>query len=91
MYYINQFANIVRVKKIDLSIEDFEDEKGFFMRCETAGYITYLPVNNEDNEAISTNFAASMLFNDPVQVKKIFKNTLSTPTTAEDIYIGYGV
>jgi hypothetical protein len=87
MQYNNQFGNITRVVLVDLSSGDFEDDKGFFIRAGVAGNIKYLPVGNEESEAITKAFDASNVFSDPEQCKKIF----ASGTTATSIYVGYGV
>ena len=87
-----QFGNIVKELPVDISGEDFEDKRGFFVRVETSGYLTYCPVENADSEAITRYFDASYIFNDPVLCRKIFKQEAVSPdTNADDVYIGYGV
>jgi hypothetical protein len=80
-------GNIERVKSVSVSSNDFEDDNGFFIRAGTAGNIKYCPLLNPDSEAITKAFTASTTFCDPEICRKIFSNG----TTAEDIFVGYGV
>jgi hypothetical protein len=102
-------GNIIRVVPLDFAdtsnIPDteidangnFVDEKGFFIRAEVEGYITYCPIENEsDAEAITKWFDASYLFVDPELCRKIFRVTdfpVVSPEAeaASGLRIGYGV
>ena len=86
-HYNFPMSNITRAKKIDLTLGDFEDANGFFIRSD-AGAIKYCPVNNrEDADAITKTVADSVIFVDPEMCRKIF----ATGTTATNIFVGYGV
>jgi len=79
-------GNITREVLIDVSLQDFTDNNGFFIRS-GAGNIKYCPLGNNDAEAITKTVDASAIFNDPVICRKVF----SSGTTATGIYVGYGV
>lgn len=102
----HSLGNILRVVPVDFSEKtpagnfpvdsnDFVDENGFFIRAESAGYITYCPLNNKtDAEAITKYFDASNIFVDPEICRKIFAEvTEASPelSPAGGIYVGYGV
>jgi hypothetical protein len=80
-------GNIISQKLIDVSVQDFEDNNGFFFRCQTAGNIKHCALNDADDLAVIDAFDASPKFDNPEICRKIFK----TGTTAELIYVGYGV
>ena len=82
-----EMGNITRVIPVDVSVNDFTDENGFFIRCDTDGDIRYCPIGNLDSEAITKAISASATFNDPEICRKIF----AAGTDASEIYIGYGV
>ena len=86
-------GNIQRVKSVDLSEEDFEDNNFFFIRAGTTGYLRYCPANNADDEYIEKEFAASNIFIDPEQCRKIFSSLEEggQREMATDVYVGYGV
>ncbi len=91
-------GNILYVKPVVVTQNDFIDEVGFFIRVETSGYLTYCPLNNKsDAEAITKYFDASYIFIDPEICRKIFADTSFFPVTspeaemAGNIYVGYGV
>jgi hypothetical protein len=79
-------GNITREVAVSVASIDFTDENGFFIRS-GAGNIKYCPLGNSDAEAITKTVDGSVIFNDPVICRKIFK----TGTTATGIYVGYGV
>jgi len=87
MSYPFQYANITRVVPVDLTTQDFADDRGFFVRSGGGGTLKYLPADNSETEPITKTLDASAYFNDCELVKKIFK----TGTDATDIYAGYGV
>ncbi len=108
MAQTHSLGNILRVVPLDFAdvsnIPDtnidaggnFVDEDGFFIRVETEGYLTYCPMNNEDNEAITKWFDVSYRFIDPEICRKIFAITNFPDVSPEaamaaGIYIGYGV
>ena len=107
MSQTHSLGNILRVVAVDFEEktparnfdlgDDFVDEDGFFIRAETAGYITYCPMNNKsDEERITKYFDASYIFVDPEICHKIFADTdlpVTSPesTVADTIYVGYGV
>ena len=76
---------------------NYVDEKGFFIRAETEGYMTYCPMNNKsDREAITKYFDASHIFVDTELCRKIFVVTDLPDVSPEGeiasgIYLGYGV
>jgi hypothetical protein len=82
----NSQGNIVRELAVSVASVDFHDETGFFIRS-GAGNICYVPINNQDSEAVTKTVEAQVYFVDPVVCKKILK----TGTTATGIYVGYGV
>lgn len=86
-------GNIIREKAVDVSAADFEDKQGFFIRATGGGVITYVPWNNNDDEPITKTIAASVIFNDPVLVKKIVAEVTTSPATsyASGIHVGYGL
>ena len=89
-------GNIVRVIPVDLAAGDYEYSHGFFIRAETAGYLTYWPLLNADNEPITKWFEASYLFIDPELCRKISSSADGYPATsptcgADNIYVGEGV
>jgi hypothetical protein len=86
-----QQGNITRVVAVDLSEGDYEPGMPFFIRAGVEGVIKYCPWGNEDSEAITKNFAASDIFVDPEQCRKIFDLGTVSPAQAEDIYVGFGV
>jgi hypothetical protein len=85
-------GNIIREKAVSVIADDFEDAQGFFIRATTGGVITYVPLNNQDDEPVTKTIEASVLFNDPVMVRKICKEVETSPATsyASGIYVGYG-
>lgn len=88
-------GNILRVVPVDPAANgDFtDDNKPFFIRATTTGYIRYCPLNNEDDEYIEKTFTGSEIFVDPELCRKIF-GTLEEGgqrEMAEGIYVGYGV
>ncbi len=104
----HSLGNILRVVPLDFddltNIPDtnidadgnFVDEQGFFIRAETEGYITYCPLNNLDDEAITKWFDASYLFVDVEICRKVFLVTdlpdaSPRAEAASGIRIGYGV
>ena len=107
MAQTHSLGNILRVVLVDIEgntpaenfvvgSDDFIDEKGFFIRAEVAGYITYCPMNNLDDEPITKWFDASYIFVDPEICRRIFAATdlpFTSPesTAADIIYAGYGV
>lgn len=88
-------GNIQRVVPVDVSTEDFVDEQGFFIRVETEGLLRYCPINNKtDAEAITKYFYGSTIFVDPEVCRKIFASAgifVSPESSADNIYVGYGV
>lgn len=82
----NSMGNITRVKAVDVSLLDFEDINGFFIRS-GAGNIKYCPIGNGSGEAITKTVDATAYFVDPEICWKIF----ASGTTATGIYVGYGV
>ena len=108
MAQTHSLGNILRVVPVDFAAktpaekfvvgsDDFVDEVGFFIRAETAGYITYCPMNNKsDGERITKYFDTSYIFIDPEICRKIFADTEVPVTSPESeaadvIYVGYGV
>lgn len=85
-------GNIIREKAVDVSSADFEDAQGFFIRATTGGVITYVPLNNQDDEPITKTIEASVVFNDPVMCRKILAEAVTSPATsyASGIHVGYG-
>jgi hypothetical protein len=82
----NSMGNIQRVKAVDVSLLDFEDINGFFIRS-GAGVIKYCPVLNGNSEPITKTVDAQVYFVDPEVCWKIF----ASGTTATNIFVGYGV
>jgi hypothetical protein len=82
----NAMGNIHRVKLVDVSLLDFEDINGFFIRS-GAGVIKYCPIGNGNSEPITKTVEAQVYFVDPELCWKIF----SSGTAATGIYVGYGV
>jgi hypothetical protein len=80
-------GNIVRELAVSVASVDFTGEEGGFFVRSGAGNICYVPVNNQDSEAVTKTVEAQVYFVDPVLCKKILKNG----TTATGIYVGYGV
>ena len=86
-------GNIISERAVDVSSADFEDKQGFFIRATTGGVITYVPWNNTDAETpITKTIEASVIFNDPVLVRKIIAEVVTSPATsyASGIHVGYG-
>lgn len=85
-------GNIIREKAVDVSSADFEDAQGFFIRANTGGVITYVPLNNQNDEPVTKTIEDSALFTDPVMARKICKEVATSPATsyASGIYVGYG-
>lgn len=85
-------GNIIREKAVDVSSADYEDKQGFFVRATTGGVITYVPWNNQDSETVTKTISGSAYFNDPVLVRKIVKEVVTSPATsyASGIYVGFG-
>ena len=84
-------GNITRSLPVDLSEGDYEPGMPFFIRAATEGVIKYCPWGNTDDEAITKTFAASNIFVDPEQCRKIFDLGTVSPAQASDIYVGFGV
>lgn len=88
-------GNVQREIAVDVSAADYEDEGslGFFIRATTGGVITYVPLGNQDDEPITKTIEASVVFNDPVVVKKIVAEVTTSPATsyASGIHVGYGI
>lgn len=82
----NAMGNIHRSKLVDVSIRDFEDINGFFIRT-GGGIIKYCPLGNGNDEFIIKTVEAQVYFLDPEVCWKIF----ASGTTATGIYVGYGV
>jgi hypothetical protein len=81
-------GNITREVAVSVASVNFTDENGFFVRSGAGGNIKYCPIGNKsDAEAITKTVDASAIFVDPVICRKIF----SSGTTAQNIYVGYGV
>ena len=81
--------NIVYEKAIDLSIGDFTDENGFFVRSGDDAIIKYSPMNcATDAESITKTITASPYFVDPVLMRKVFRLVTSPDSS---FYAGYGV
>jgi hypothetical protein len=85
-------GNIIREVAVSVASADFEDKQGFFIRATTGGVITYVPLNNQDNEPITKTIEASVIFNDPVMARKIIAEVETSPATsyASGIHVGYG-
>ena len=89
MAQAHSLGNILYVKLIDVSINDFTDENGFFLRSGTDAIVKYCPLNNKtDAEAITKTITASPYFIDPVICRKVFRLVTSPDAS---FYAGYGV
>ena len=94
--YARPLGNIISVEAIDLIANgDYEpfETKGFFIRAEVAGYITYWPLHNDDADPITKWFEISYIFIDPELCRKIAAVPLiqtSPDSAADGIYVGYG-
>jgi hypothetical protein len=82
-------GNIIRELAVSVASVDYTDESGngFFIRSTGAGNICYVPINNQDSEAVTKTVDSQVYFADPVLCKKIKKDG----TTATGIYVGYGI
>jgi hypothetical protein len=83
----NAMGNVHRSKPVNVSLLDFEDINGFFIRSNGAGVIKYCPLGNGVDEYIEKTVEAQVYFVDPEVCWKIF----ASGTTATGVYVGYGV
>jgi len=58
--YVDQKLNIVKVRAIDVSSEDYFNENGFFVRAETAGNIVYVPFMHFHSSTVSYSIASNV-------------------------------
>jgi len=58
--YVDQKLNIVKVRPVDVSSNDFYDENGFFVRADTGGDLVYVPFAHREFGTVSYSIASNV-------------------------------
>ena len=79
--YVDQKLNIVKVRPVDVSSNDFYDENGFFVRADTGGDLVYVPFAHREFGTVSYSIASN------VATIVCDQDVSSHLAVGEDIYI----